>query len=301
MPNPTYRLLSFQGLVIMANNESLLSHALQKAAQEATSPCLPSSSSLVQMQQDERVHLLRASLKYRGLTTLDHVYWLNTISSTNDAIKQLDAPCALILSNEQTAGRGQAGRQWYSPEGNLYLSLLWTLQHPLSGRLALEAALSLVTMPLFQQHAGLTVKWPNDLYFNQAKWGGILIEPLSDHRVVIGVGLNLTPMPDRVESQAVTDLGTILNEPVDTLELAIQTTFALIHACKTFEQGSFELPVRFASFDALFQQAVVVSNPAQPDIQGTVMGIQPDGALQLDSPEGVKIIYSGQVRPLSEK
>lgn len=280
--------------------QALLEALQQTVNQPASTDDFPAADPLAHL-QDERVYLLRAALKNRVLSIFEHVYWFNSISSTNDVIKQLDVPCALILSNEQTAGRGQAGRQWYSPAGNLYLSLLWRLQHPLSGRLALEAALSVVAMPLFQQHAGFTVKWPNDLYFKQAKWGGILIEPLADQRVVIGVGINLMSMPDRVDNQAVTDLGSILDQPVDTLELAIQTTCALIQACKTFEQGSLELPTRFASFDALLQQAVVVSNPAQPDIKGVVIGIQPDGALQLDSPEGVKIIYSGQVRPLSEK
>ena len=255
------------------------------------------SSATTLAEQDLRVKSLRDNLKNRGLNMLNDVTWLNTTHSTNDLIKQLDTPYALILSNLQTAGRGQSGRSWYSPEGNLYLSLLWTLQHPLSGRLALEVALSLVNIPLLNQHAGLRVKWPNDLYFNNAKWGGILIEPLSDNRVVIGIGLNLNPMPHKVEDQLVTDLSTIIGQPVDTLELAIQTTFALIDACKIFEQGSLKLPSRFATFDALFQQSVTVSNQAQADIDGVVMGIQSDGALILSTENGQKIIYSGQVRP----
>lgn len=259
-----------------------------------------------QQQQDPRVKQLTAHLNNAGVKQLQHIAWFNQIGSTNDAIKQLDVPYALMMSNQQTAGRGQAGRTWYSPSGNLYLSLLWTLQHPLSGRLALEAALSLVNMPLLHQHAlheqaGLGVKWPNDLYFNQAKWGGILIEPLHDHRVVIGVGLNLNPIPHSIDNQAVTDLSTMLGETIDPLLLATQTTQALINACNTFEHGSLDLPIRFASFDVFLQQPVTVSNAAQADLVGTVIGIQADGALRLRCADGIKIIYSGQVRPLQKK
>lgn len=251
-------------------------------------------------QQDPRVKQLQANLIDSGLSNIQQVAWFNHIGSTNDAIKQLNAP-ALVISNQQTAGRGQAGRTWYSPTGNLYLSLLWTLQHPLSGRLALEAALSLVNMPLLGHHAGLGIKWPNDLYFNQAKWGGILIEPLHDNKVVIGVGINLNPMPHTIDNQEVTDLSTILGEKIDPLVLATQTTVALIDACNTFEHGSLDLPTRFASFDVFLQQPVTVSNAAQADLVGTVIGIQADGALRLRCADGIKIIYSGQVRPLQKK
>ncbi len=254
-----------------------------------------------QQQQDPRVKQLTAHLNNAGVKQLQHIAWFNQIGSTNDAIKQLDVPYALMMSNQQTAGRGQAGRTWYSPSGNLYLSLLWTLQHPLSGRLALEAALSLVNMPLLGHHAGLGIKWPNDLYFNQAKWGGILIEPLHDNKVVIGVGINLNPMPHTIDNQEVTDLSTILGEKIDPLVLATQTTVALIDACNTFEHGSLELAKRFAGFDVFLERKVTVFNTAQADLVGTVIGIQADGALRLSCADGIKIIYSGQVRPLQKK
>lgn len=248
---------------------------------------------------DPRQKSLMYHLKQHDITLLDQVLWLNSTTSTNDIAKTTGHGNLLVLSNQQLAGRGQAGRTWQSPEGNLYLSLRWTLQHPVSGRLALEVALALVNMPILAHHAGLQIKWPNDLYFNGAKWGGILIEPLHDNQVVIGVGLNLLPMQAQVSDQAVTDLGQITGQALDKLQLAVQTTLALIHACQLFDHGSLELPTRFAAFDALMQQAVIVHNPAQPDIEGTILGIQPDGALILTTTDGQKIIYSGQVRALS--
>lgn len=250
-------------------------------------------------QQDPRVNTLRYGLKLHGVTGLDPIVWLPSTSSTNDVAKAINSHAltsALVISNQQQAGRGQAGRTWQSPKGNLYLSLRWTLQHPVSGRLALEVALALVNMPILAHHAGLQIKWPNDLYFNGAKWGGILIEPLHDNQVVIGVGLNLQPMQAQVSDQQVTDLQAITGQALDVTELAVQTTLALIHACQQFDHGSLELPTRFAAFDALLQQQVVVHSPAQTDVQGTIIGIQPDGALLLNTLNGTKVIYSGQVR-----
>ncbi|RYY79322.1 MAG: biotin--[acetyl-CoA-carboxylase] ligase [Moraxellaceae bacterium] len=247
-------------------------------------------------EQDPRVNALCYGLKLHGVSSLERIMWLSTTTSTNDMAKQGDTGAALVISNQQQAGRGQAGRSWQSPKGNLYLSLRWTLQHPVSGRLALEVALALVNMPILAHHAGLQIKWPNDLYFKDAKWGGILIEPLHDNQVVIGVGLNLQPMQVQVSDQQVTDLTAIIGQALDVTELAVQTTQALIQACQQFDHGSLELPVRFAGFDALMDRAVVIHSAAQPDIQGKMLGIQPDGALIVSTAEGTKIIYSGQVR-----
>lgn len=288
---------NFQSIVIMPNNDSAANESSNRTQKQDVDQAIQQQST---SQQDPRVKQLKANLIDSGLGHIEHVAWFNHIGSTNDAIKQLNAP-ALVISNQQTAGRGQAGRAWYSPTGNLYLSLLWTLQHPLSGRLALEVALSLMNMPWLCHHAGLGIKWPNDLYFNQSKWGGILIEPLHDNRVVIGVGINLNPMPHTIDNQLVTDLSTIMGEKIDPLVLATQTTVALIDACNTFEHGSLELTKRFASFDIFLEQKVTVSNAAQADLVGTVIGIQADGALRLSCADGIKIIYSGQVRPLLKK
>ncbi|XID75287.1 biotin--[acetyl-CoA-carboxylase] ligase [Alkanindiges sp. WGS2144] len=276
----------------------------------------PETDSLIE--QDVRVHALKAALKYQMMSQqevsphdtphrstiyqdvqqLNPVYWLNSTTSTNDAARTIDSPAALVLSNHQQAGRGQAGRIWHSPEGNLYLSLLWTLGQPVSGRLALEVALSLLNMPLLSQCPDLQVKWPNDLYFKGAKWGGILIEPCSEQRVVIGVGLNLKPMQALVTDQCVSDLSTMTGHTLDQVELAIQVTLALLQACQHFEQGSPYLPDRFARFDALLNQQVIIHQPALADIEGAARGIQTDGALLLDTASGQKIIYSGQVRPV---
>ena len=109
-----------------------------------------------------------------------------------------------ILAHRQTAGRGRQGRDWSSPAGNLYLSVLlrpsgpardlpqWSL---LAGVALAEAARDVVPDP-----AALRLKWPNDLLRHGAKCAGILAEGTlaPDGTVawlVLGFGVNLAAAP----------------------------------------------------------------------------------------------------------
>ena len=129
-------------------------------------------------------------------------------TSTNDDVREIakkGIQHVLVCSEEQTQGRGQRDHQWVSPVGNIYLSTLLNLQTAIDGRLALEIALNILQMPSLQNLA-LQVKWPNDLYSPQGKWGGILIEPISPHQAIVGVGMNLFPIPSTGIEQRATSL-----------------------------------------------------------------------------------------------
>lgn len=126
----------------------------------------------------------------------------------------------LLTADSQTNGRGQHGRSWQSPIGNVYLSLYIPfqtfavtdtpqLQKLLDGRLSLCVAYHLVNMLMIQQinqqnMIKIGVKWVNDLGFYQhgifQKLSGILIEPVNiENRllgVIVGVGLNICQAPE---------------------------------------------------------------------------------------------------------
>ncbi|MDN5891704.1 MAG: biotin--[acetyl-CoA-carboxylase] ligase, partial [Psychrobacter sp.] len=133
----------------------------------------------------------------------------------------------LLTAEIQSAGRGQHGRSWQSPRGNVYLSLYYPVHMPISGLLSLIIGVELAKMPVIQtlneqlRTQGLTpigVKWANDLGFYQSpsdtaldesdlaaetspfnKLAGILIEPVTQAGklvgVVMGVGLNVQATP----------------------------------------------------------------------------------------------------------
>lgn len=103
-----------------------------------------------------------------------------------------------LRADRQTAGRGRQGRAWLSEGGNLSASTLVRLRPSdrSAPTLALVAAVALEeAVSLLFRRDGVTIKWPNDLLLNDAKFAGILLERTGD-AVVIGFGANLAHAPD---------------------------------------------------------------------------------------------------------
>jgi BirA family biotin operon repressor/biotin-[acetyl-CoA-carboxylase] ligase len=116
----------------------------------------------------------------------------------------------------QTGGKGRQGREWHSPEGNLYASTLVRLRpgDPPAPTLALVAAVALQEVvsayaPVHQ----VMIKWPNDLLVEGAKLAGILLER-ADDAVVIGIGVNLAHHPEGLH-RPVTSLCDLLGTTPD--------------------------------------------------------------------------------------
>jgi BirA family transcriptional regulator, biotin operon repressor / biotin---[acetyl-CoA-carboxylase] ligase len=150
----------------------------------------------------------------------------DTLNSTNSYLmerSQQNAPSGFIcFAEHQTAGKGRRGRQWVSPYGNnIYLSILWRFQY---GGIAVTAGLSLAmgvaVIRALRQHNihDVGLKWPNDIYYQGKKLGGILIEVSGETdgpcAAVIGLGLNLFLPETQTQSitQAWTDLTRIIGE-----------------------------------------------------------------------------------------
>jgi BirA family biotin operon repressor/biotin-[acetyl-CoA-carboxylase] ligase len=218
-------------------------------------------------------------------------------ASTNDDVRELatkGVQQVLVCSHVQTQGRGQRQRQWISPEGNIYLSTLLHTQKPIDGRLALEIALNILQMPSLQ---GLTlqVKWPNDLYSLQGKWGGILVEPISPKQVVVGVGINLSPLTADIPDQQVTSLHELGLSQASRIQLIAELYLAIQQAGQWFNYGSQNLSGRFNRHAAFIQQQVDFTD-LQGQYSGIFLGIQDDGAVKISTDQGIQTFYQGQLR-----
>lgn len=131
-----------------------------------------------------------------------HRHFARTDSTNSRARELAEAGAAggtVVTASEQTEGRGRQGRAWTAPAGKglLYSAILRPLDKrhlllPLSVPIAVcEAAESL------RPGAGCRIKWPNDVWLDERKLAGILIEARpQDGWAVIGVGLNLSVEPD---------------------------------------------------------------------------------------------------------
>ncbi|MCM2276896.1 MAG: biotin--[acetyl-CoA-carboxylase] ligase [Oligoflexia bacterium] len=133
---------------------------------------------------------------------------LEECGSTNDLARELGSAGyphgTWISARRQTGGRGRIGRSWKSLEGNLFLSILfrsestrdWTWV-PLAAALGAARGLRELAPGL-----ALGIKWPNDLWLDGAKIGGILCESVSGREnafVVAGIGLNCERVPEGLE------------------------------------------------------------------------------------------------------
>jgi len=235
-----------------------------------------------------------------------HYQWVT--DSTNADALAIEGPVSgpLVFGTEcQTAGRGRRGRQWQSPfAANLYFSI----RFPVSGGFAALGGLSLavgvaVAQALQELDPPLpvTLKWPNDLQINGAKVGGVLIELAGEMDgqvdVVIGVGVNgrMTGHQARDIDQAWTDLASELANMPPRTTLAACVLSRLLEMLPHFSQHGFvAFQNDFDRYDAVRGKSVQVQSGDQM-ILGRAVGVLADGALRVETPDGVREVYGGEV------
>ena len=220
----------------------------------------------------------------------------------------------LLVALEQTAGRGRRGKAWVSQPGD---SLTFSLGLPLApadwSGLSLAVGVGLAE----HLHPEIRLKWPNDLWWQGRKLGGILVETASvgaQRYAVVGVGLNLAtptvPMAQGSQgsqgSQATSEGGVpvAVVPPVglralpgehgarDAGQWLAALVPALVQDLLLFERDGFAaFARRFAALDALVGLQVQLSDGQT----GMVAGVGPGGALRLQTVRGVVDITSAEV------
>ncbi|MDD3875118.1 MAG: biotin--[acetyl-CoA-carboxylase] ligase [Bacteroidales bacterium] len=135
----------------------------------------------------------------------EHIFHFDSLTSTNDyAVSMLDSSkedAFVIVTGEQTKGKGQSGNVWLSEKGkNLILSLVLKPDFlKIEDQFQLNKITSLAVrdfcMEQTQNMCQVYIKWPNDIYLNNKKTAGILIENFivgSEYKhAVIGIGINI--------------------------------------------------------------------------------------------------------------
>jgi BirA family transcriptional regulator, biotin operon repressor / biotin---[acetyl-CoA-carboxylase] ligase len=128
-----------------------------------------------------------------------HAVLASTMDVVRAGARQGAPDGTVVVAGRQTQGRGRHGRDWFSPEGNLYASILLRPGLP-PGRLSelgFIVALAVADAVDAALPGGRTrLKWPNDVLVDGAKVAGILIEIVEDNVAVIGIGLNISRVPE---------------------------------------------------------------------------------------------------------
>jgi len=229
------------------------------------------------------------------------------LDSTNDRARALlerappDSGVWVVLADEQLRGRGRGGSVWHSPAGaGLWLSLAVPGAQP-APKLPLRIGMAVAhAVEACAPGVRAGIKWPNDIFVEGRKLGGVLCEGVG-RGVIVGVGVNVRPvrgaLPDEVATRAIS-LEEAVGRPVSRAELATELiTRARDAARRTGKPLSSGFLEEMAGRDVLRGVAVVTSLGAK----GIACGVAPDGALLVERTDGTRVpIRAGSVRPAEE-
>lgn len=228
------------------------------------------------------------------------------LGSTNDRAKSLAGEegarlPTLILANRQTAGRGRGTNRWWTGEGSLAFTLLvnpdrWGVPRERLPLTSLAAGIALVeaVAPRIASHS-VGLHWPNDVYVDDRKLAGILVEMPTPSRLVVGVGVNtncrLEEAPAELRERVATlidlsgkrqDHTTLLMEWLNGWEKWVG-----LLASRREEIG------RRADELCLQRGRVLRIRWAEGLHEGRCLGIGVDGALRLETCAGIREFHSG--------
>jgi len=228
------------------------------------------------------------------------------------------APQGSVLAVEwQSGGRGRMGRTWHSGLGNaLTFSLLWRFDCGLAGLSGLSLATGVALMRALQALgvSGVSLKWPNDVLGPGGKIAGILIEAQGDmlgpSAVVIGIGINIT-LPQEILQridQPVSDLSQLAAVLPSRNLLLASLLHELASVLREFSADGFaSLREEWENYHYYQNQAVQMLLPDGKNIQGTVRGVNHEGALLLEvasaaggQPE-IRVFHAGEISLRSHK
>ena len=249
-------------------------------------------------------YAIRAGRQFVSLEAVEalkqyHPSWrietLLELSSTNSflvaAARSGDITPQVLLAERQTAGRGRRGRSWEQPLGTgLSFSVRWQFEAGFNVLSGLSLAVGVWVAEVLQQFGfEMQLKWPNDIYYQGAKLGGVLVEVDGDVdgpvTVVVGVGLNLLQTPN-------------IDQPVTCLEcqrkdeLFVALANRFIQGLGQYEEKGFTCYRDGWTARALWLGQHVAVTSISQSVEGQLIGVDNDGALMLEC-NGKPVRFSG--------
>ncbi len=247
----------------------------------------------------------QAALGKRNIALGDPLKHTAETGSTNtdatEAAKRGAPHGALFVSDHQSAGRGRRGATWTSSPGeNLLFSLVLRPPGSVQSLTNLTLALGLGVAEALDGFVSpaATVKWPNDIYVNNAKLGGILVETHTSGAtvdfVVVGIGLNvhLSTQPPGLDVPA-TSVALASNGQAFTRESLLVAVLNRLDE-RIREHAASGLDGMISAINARsYLQGRAVDTER---LSGTVVGIDASGALLIDVQGRSEAVRSGTVR-----
>lgn len=233
-------------------------------------------------------------LQYRSLDSLQH---FARIDSTNQWLLTEGRCGQLCVADQQTAGRGRQGKTWHSAStDNLYFSLKHCFTESvahlslLSLTVGIALAEALATLGL----QGHQLKWPNDVYIQQKKLAGILLESNAKHVMVIGIGLNR--VSDFTQQQTGwTSLQTVMSKPPSATILLATIINHLDRLLAAFpDYSTKKLQTQWANWDMLAGRPIHLQQAGR-HYDGIAQGISAQGELAVLVEQQIRYFSSAMI------
>ena len=234
---------------------------------------------------------------------------LDECPSTNTVLAGRAAACAphgsVLVCEYQSAGRGRRGNSWISAVGSsLAFSILW--RFPLGagalGGLSLAVAVGAARALERLGTRGVGVKWPNDLYCEGLKLGGILIETSGGvsgpSAAVVGVGINvrLGALTREQIGRSATDIASHSDAVPSRTALLVGLLESMAAVFEQFSREGFA-PFReeWLRRHAWQGRRVALSQAERRVAEGRIVGVAEDGAIMLGSAKGIERFHAGEL------
>jgi len=228
-------------------------------------------------------------------------HFKSTTSTMENAKKLLEKYKSnlIVIADKQTNGKGRRGNSWLSPEGNIYCSIAICNKFSIDQHF-IYSMLSLLSIKQTIKSLSLidiSFKWPNDIFFLNNKFGGIILEPntLTNNEkfIIIGIGINFSSSPkvDHYKTTYLKKFTKIKNKFI-FLKLFIKNFFYY------YENYNKEKNYIFNEFQTslmLLDKKIKINSNKDKNISGIFRGINHDGSLILDIGSKKISIYSGSI------
>lgn len=241
------------------------------------------------------------------------IFRVKSCPSTNDLAKELalsgEEEGTVVISDEQTKGRGMKGRKWYSTrKKGIYLSVM--LRPPQSNISLLPLAAGLAVTDAVFNSVGLRIKlrWPNDLMWGKKKLGGILCEGgFSGDRInyaILGIGLNMNhgrdDFPEEIRLQA-TSLKLISKEDVDE-DIVLKNLWPALNLWygRFLQDERDKIVCHFQENSILPLGKEITLITESGEVSGVYRGIHSQGSLILESQGKRKSFFSAEIKTMKK-
>jgi len=206
----------------------------------------------------------------------------------------------VIFADKQTSGKGRRGNKWISPPGNLYCSIVFKSNLKLQEYYLFSMIVSLSVKSAIEIFTSKKIefKWPNDIFFNEKKFAGMILESYQSQKkenfVIIGLGVNYLSSPT-ISEYKTTYIKNFLN--INTLNDFIINFFSsfFVFINNIDSQSNKKIMKKFSKSLMYLEKKINILNHDNTYIKGIFKGINNDGSLILDIDSKLVNVYSGSI------